>query len=242
MVNGRIAQEMPTAQLAADRGLQERLLGVRSGGADDETEAPATDSDAPEAMQVLTVRRAHADGAPSMAIWRRTRCAASTAGTRAAARQRWSISRAPLRPHPNPHPRAAVAVPWQAARWSRCPSARAPTVRPTSPAPSIPRAASCSSCANAWSGSPSRRHGRSFHVGKPSTASVHPREVARHHPQGEAAVFSDDRGRATAAMATAFEAFVKTAAISAASSRPAARAAPRWRARACAHCPSAVRR
>ncbi|MEO6895820.1 MAG: Tm-1-like ATP-binding domain-containing protein [Caldimonas sp.] len=46
--------------------------------------------------------------------------------------------------------------------------------------------------------------------GKPSSASVHPREVARHHPQGEAAVFSSDRGDAMTAMALAFEAFVQT--------------------------------
>ncbi|HSV61671.1 MAG TPA: Tm-1-like ATP-binding domain-containing protein [Variovorax sp.] len=46
--------------------------------------------------------------------------------------------------------------------------------------------------------------------GKPSPASVHPREVARHHPQGESAVFGDDRGRATAAMAEAFAAFLPT--------------------------------
>ncbi|HSW09015.1 MAG TPA: Tm-1-like ATP-binding domain-containing protein [Aquabacterium sp.] len=46
--------------------------------------------------------------------------------------------------------------------------------------------------------------------GKPSPASVHPREVARHHPQGEAAVFSSDRGMAIAAMAIAFEAYVQT--------------------------------
>ncbi|MGK6308389.1 Tm-1-like ATP-binding domain-containing protein [Variovorax sp. DT-64] len=46
--------------------------------------------------------------------------------------------------------------------------------------------------------------------GKTSPASVHPREVARHHPQGEAAVFSGDRGSATTAMAQAFEAFVAT--------------------------------
>ncbi|MFS2055916.1 ATP-binding cassette domain-containing protein, partial [Variovorax sp. CT11-76] len=32
MVNGRIAREMPAAELAADRELQEKLLGVRSGG------------------------------------------------------------------------------------------------------------------------------------------------------------------------------------------------------------------
>jgi uncharacterized protein (UPF0261 family) len=46
--------------------------------------------------------------------------------------------------------------------------------------------------------------------GKPSSASVHPREVARHHPQGESAVFSNDRGSAVTAMATAFERFVLT--------------------------------
>ncbi|CAN7675707.1 Tm-1-like ATP-binding domain-containing protein [Variovorax sp. LjRoot84] len=46
--------------------------------------------------------------------------------------------------------------------------------------------------------------------GRTSSASVHPREVARHHPQGESAVFSGDRGSATAAMALAFEAFVQT--------------------------------
>jgi uncharacterized protein (UPF0261 family) len=46
--------------------------------------------------------------------------------------------------------------------------------------------------------------------GKPSPASVHPREVARHHPGGEAAVFSGDRGRAVTSMAQAFEHFVRT--------------------------------
>jgi hypothetical protein len=46
--------------------------------------------------------------------------------------------------------------------------------------------------------------------GKPSPASVHPREVARHHPQGESAVFSGDRGSAVTAMALAFEHFVRT--------------------------------
>jgi uncharacterized protein (UPF0261 family) len=46
--------------------------------------------------------------------------------------------------------------------------------------------------------------------GKPSPASVHPREVARHHPQGESAVFSGDRGSAVTAMATAFEHFIRT--------------------------------
>jgi hypothetical protein len=46
--------------------------------------------------------------------------------------------------------------------------------------------------------------------GKTSTASVHPREVARHHPGGEAAVFSGDRGSAVTAMALAFENFARS--------------------------------
>jgi uncharacterized protein (UPF0261 family) len=46
--------------------------------------------------------------------------------------------------------------------------------------------------------------------GRPSPASVHPREVARHHPQGESAVFSGDRGSAVAGMAQAFEHYVRT--------------------------------
>ena len=37
---------------------------------------------------------------------------------------------------------------------------------------------------------------------------VHPREVARHHPRGERAVFTGDRGTAVTEMAVAFEHFV----------------------------------
>jgi uncharacterized protein (UPF0261 family) len=44
--------------------------------------------------------------------------------------------------------------------------------------------------------------------GKPSPAQIHPREVARHHPEGERAVMTGDRGTAVAAMAVAFEHFV----------------------------------
>ncbi|MGE0312368.1 MAG: Tm-1-like ATP-binding domain-containing protein [Lautropia sp.] len=44
--------------------------------------------------------------------------------------------------------------------------------------------------------------------GKPSPAMVHPREVARHHPSGERAVLTGDRGSAVAAMALAFEHYI----------------------------------
>jgi ABC-type branched-subunit amino acid transport system ATPase component len=52
MVNGRIAQELPAAQLGADRELQERLLGVRSGGHADEA-----DPTEPEARPQPTMAR-----------------------------------------------------------------------------------------------------------------------------------------------------------------------------------------
>jgi uncharacterized protein (UPF0261 family) len=44
--------------------------------------------------------------------------------------------------------------------------------------------------------------------GKPSSAMVHPREVARHHPKGERAVFTGDRGSAVSEMAVALEEFI----------------------------------
>ncbi|MEO6271411.1 MAG: Tm-1-like ATP-binding domain-containing protein [Lautropia sp.] len=44
--------------------------------------------------------------------------------------------------------------------------------------------------------------------GGPSPAMIHPREVARHHPRGEDAVFTGDRGSAVAEMALAFARFL----------------------------------
>ena len=45
--------------------------------------------------------------------------------------------------------------------------------------------------------------------GKPSAAMVHAREVARHHPRGESAVFTGDRGTAVSQMAFAFANFIE---------------------------------
>jgi ABC-type branched-subunit amino acid transport system ATPase component len=68
MVNGRIAELLPAAQLAADRDMQERLLGVRSGGHHDEadTALPEPAPAEPQPTQVLTVRRAHGEGLPEV--------------------------------------------------------------------------------------------------------------------------------------------------------------------------------
>ncbi len=207
MVNGRIAQELPTAQLAADRDLQERLLGVRSGGADDEVNelpSPAAERVAP---QVFTVRRAHGDGAPSMD---------DLAPGTVRGFTRWNAG--------------GTAAP--AADIVRlAPAAPASAAPPARPAPAVfdfPVAAS--SVRAAYVAGTFDTKGRELFFlrqclerlglrvvtvdlstsGRPSPASVHPREVARHHPRGESAVFSTDRGNAMTAMALAFEAFVST--------------------------------
>ncbi len=215
MVNGRIAQEMPAAALAADRELQERLLGVRSGGHGDELDAePRVIDGAPSTgMQVFTVRRAHGDRAPSLddlapaTVRGFTRWNAG--GTAAAVTD---ISREAASPSPSPHPSAQPST---------------ASGRVGNAVFDFPVAAS--SVRAAYVAGTFDTKGRELAFlrqcieklglrvvtvdlstsGKPSPASVHPREVARHHPAGESAVFSDDRGRATEAMGLAFEAFVR---------------------------------
>jgi len=215
MVNGRIAQEMPTSQLAADQALQERLLGVRSSDGEEEADpsvAPAGTSDTPT-TQVFTVRRAHADGAPSLddrapgtvrgfTRWNAGGTAAPVA----------DIARQPAAA-PAPAATAATAAPGPAA---------SPRVF------EFPVAASSVRCAYVVGTFDTKGRELAFlrqcieklglrvitvdlsTSGKPSPASVHPREVARHHPQGESAVFGNDRGAVMTAMAQAFEHFLLT--------------------------------
>ncbi len=208
MVNGRIAQEMPTAQLAADRELQERLLGIRSGGHDEEPALAAADAaTAPMPTQVFTVRRAHGDGAPSMD---------DLAPGIVRGFNRWNAggTAAPVADILRAAPAPALAT--------RPQPVASPQVF------DFPVAAS--SMRSAYVVGTFDTKGRELFFlrqcldklglrtvtvdlstsGKTSAASVHPREVARHHPQGEQAVFSGDRGSATAAMAIAFEAFLQT--------------------------------
>ena len=70
MVNGRIARELSAAELGSDVALQERLLGLRSTRDDEEADpadASVGDTASDGTVQVLTVRRAHAEGAPTLA-------------------------------------------------------------------------------------------------------------------------------------------------------------------------------
>ncbi|MDR6857639.1 uncharacterized protein (UPF0261 family)/ABC-type branched-subunit amino acid transport system ATPase component [Variovorax guangxiensis] len=224
MVNGRITQEMPAAQLGGDRELQERLLGVRSNGHDEEMAKPAAAGEAEGAapMQVFTVRRAHGEGAPTLddlapgTVRGFTRWNAG-----AAAAPVVDIVRAA--PPVSPSPQASPASGRGSAGVEL-----AGEDRNAGRLFDFPVAASSTRAAYV-AGTFDTKARELFFLrqclerlglrvvtvdlstsGRTSPASVHPREVARHHPQGETAVFSGDRGSATAAMAQAFEAFVRT--------------------------------
>jgi uncharacterized protein (UPF0261 family)/ABC-type branched-subunit amino acid transport system ATPase component len=214
MVNGRITREMSAAELAADRGLQERLLGVHSNG-DDEAAAQAaevadaTSGDDLGSVQVLTVRRAHAEGSPSLD---------DVARPVVRGVNRWNAGEATM-----PRAPAASAAP-PAERQQD--TARTPP--PSAQVFDFPIATGSTRAAYVAGTFDTKGRELSYlrqcieklgmrvvtvdlsTSGKPSTANVHPREVARHHPDGERAVFTDDRGRAVDAMAVAFEHFVRT--------------------------------
>ena len=214
MVNGRIAQEMPAAELAADRDLQERLLGVRSSGEEreDVADAPAVPDPEPT-VRVLTVRRSHAEGAPSLD---------DLAPRSVRGFNRWNAggTAAPVADIPREAPAPTPA------------SAPKPTSAAAGAMPGsgqvfdFPIAAGANRAAYV-AGTFDTKGRELFYLrqcleklglrvvtvdlatsGKPSPASVHPREVARHHPDGERAVFSGDRGSAVTAMAVAFERFM----------------------------------
>ena len=224
MVNGRIAHQMPTAQLAADRALQEQLLGVRSSSEAEtalDTSSNASSGAAtaePQAaqLQVLTVRRAHADdGAPSFD---------DLAPRTVRGYNRWNAagSSVPMTDLSRDAPIAGSATVPVALSTSRLPAAATAKVIEFPVAVTSGRAAYVAGTFDTKARELffirqclERQGLRVVTVdlstsGRPSPASVHPREVARHHPGGESAVFSGDRGSAVAGMALAFEHYVRT--------------------------------
>jgi uncharacterized protein (UPF0261 family)/ABC-type branched-subunit amino acid transport system ATPase component len=218
MVNGRIAHEMAAAELGADRDLQERLLGLRAGPDGDAAEALPATADELAPTQVFTVRRAHGGGAPSLDdLAPRTVRGFNRWNAAGAAGPVTDIARAPA-PSATPAPsRESMAVPQ-------------PAGASMSSAQVFDFPVAASSGRAAYVAGTFDTKGRELHFlrqcleklglrvvtvdlstsGRPSTAAVHPREVARHHPDGESAVFSNDRGSAVTAMALAFARFVRT--------------------------------
>jgi len=195
MVNGRIARSMTAAELAADRELQQRLLGVKM-DSDLSTDDPA-EVEAPQPAQILTVRRASDSVVAEPPARREERTIRGFT--------RWSSTQ---RDH---------GVGAEEPRETRAPEPRAVEL-PV--AQTMDRAAYIAGTFDTKGrelfylrGCLEKLGLRTVTVdlatsGKPSPAMVHPREVARHHPGGERAVFTGDRGSAVTEMAVAFEEFV----------------------------------
>ena len=222
MVNGRLAQEMLAGELAADRELQERLLGVRSHDSDEVDGSGASEKmgfadvaePAPQESRVLTVVRAHGNSLPTLADL-------SPRTVRGFNRWNAGSPTVPVIDRSLDMPTDAVS-----SVDTAVPSPGA--VATTASVFDFPVAATSGSAAYV-AGTFDTKARELFYLrqslerlglrvvtvdlstsGRTSTASVHPREVARHHPAGEAGVFSGDRGSAVAAMALAFERFILT--------------------------------
>jgi len=221
MVNGRVARIMPAAELAADRDLQQRLLGVTTqGGAEADDEPAVASSEAPDGVetQIFTVRRAGdstdagATGAAepeARAVRGFTRW--NAADTRVGPRDQVISARAdaPAEP-PSLVPAAASLA--RAGREARV--VELPVATTMGRAAYVAGTFDTKGRELAFLRNGLEKLGlRTVTVdlatsGASSPAMVPPREVARHHPGGERAVFTGDRGSAVAAMAVAFERFV----------------------------------
>ena len=221
MVNGRLARTLGSAELAADPDLQQRLLGIRSDGhgadAEEESAPEPVEAEAAAPAVVYTVRRAGMDTVPAdespRTVRAVTRWNAAGSGTppvdRPIAAPRDHLmdatarDEAPRRARPAapPAPASLAAV---------------PIARTTDRACYVAGTFDTKGRELAYLRACIERLGvRAVTVdlsttGGTSPASVSAREVARHHPLGERAVFSGDRGSAVAAMGLAFEHFIRT--------------------------------
>ncbi len=197
MVNGRINRLMEARALAADRELQQRLLGV---GRQDEEEngsapEPVSGVTAAELMaQVYRVERSGDAPATGGMVAESSPPALSLA-------ERWKMPASSLRDslvegaRPADAGESIFAIPF-AERLNR-------TAIVAGTFDTKGRELNFIRDRLKALGIATRTVDLST-SGKPSTANVTPLQVASMHPHGTAAVFSDDRGRSVAAMAEAF--------------------------------------
>ncbi len=196
MTNGRISRMLPASELAADRELQQRLLGVRSsieeegyaGGSAEGAHAAgrpeAGGGDAPR-QPVWVVRRAHQDEDPPLPRMPRQAgeadAGASPAGGAAAPRA------ARMRPSGSASAdRTAYVVGTFDTKGPELQYLRNCIEKLGIRVTTVDLATS----------------------GAMSPAGISAREVARFHPKGEAAVFTKDRGSSVAGMTEAFRRFL----------------------------------
>jgi uncharacterized protein (UPF0261 family)/ABC-type branched-subunit amino acid transport system ATPase component len=213
MVNGRIASVWPAAELAADRELQQRLLGVKAGDDEADPAAPGAQAAPVHEAEVLTIRRSgDSTVLPSAHLPRSVRGIT-----------RWNAASAGADPMDR----------WLAPVIGNTPLAESTeAAEPVESGLTRMRVPSVASTANraAYIAGTFDTKGRELLYmqqclarlglrtvtvdlstrGALSTAQVPAREVARHHPGGERAVFTGDRGSAVSAMASAFERFILT--------------------------------
>ena len=197
MVNGRIARSMPVSELAGNRELQQRLLGVKAAD-DDEEIAPAPQPEESVSVQIFTVKRA--EGAAVQAPVAEERMVRGYT--------RWGSE--------------DVDRPVAGISEDKNPSKENIEARVVE----FPVAASTGRAAYVVGTFDTKGRELGFlrvcieklglrvvtvdiaTSGKLSSAMVNPREVARCHPKGERAVFTGDRGSAVSEMALALEHFI----------------------------------
>ncbi len=209
MVNGRINRVMPSRELAGDRELQQRLLGVgRHEDAADE-EAAAVSREMTEArvsgvFQIVRSQTSAAEPAPT--------AASGNIRTVASLPNRWSLTEADL------------------SRGVRAPKAVTKISEPAEVPPAdvfdIPLSERHGRTALVVGTYDTKGRELKFirdrlrdlgirtrtvdlsTSGKPSSTDVTPQEVAGTHPRGASGVFTGDRGQAVKEMAVAFERWI----------------------------------
>jgi len=218
MVNGRIGRVMNASELAGDRALQERLLGVGRHSHEDveAMTAPAPSAAAP--AQPQTPEPAAETGAATGSVERPGQPPAESSRLVYVPPTRWSgAAWREGRPADTPVPRAAEAP-------SRPFDARPePLFREPARAASGP-AERCVYVAGTFDTKGEElkylrekivEHGIRVKTidlstsGRPSSADVPPHVVAAYHPGGSGGVFTGERGASVRAMAAAFENWIR---------------------------------
>ena len=223
MVNGRIARFLSAAELSADVDLQHQLLGVRASDEEQGEREAAPPSPGDAASVVYTIRRAGDESSVP----------AAPQGRAVRGFTRWNAAdpQASVADRPVTVPRDAL-IDQRADKGESLPSfqqSSAALAQAGAEGKVLEFPVAATALRAAYVAGTFDTKGRElFYLrdcleklglrtvtvdlatsGKPSPAMVHPREVARHHPSGERAVFTDDRGSAVSQMAVAFARFIE---------------------------------
>ena len=195
MVNGRINRVIDSRELAADRDLQQRLLGVGRHGHEDIPDGRSPRATRRPPRRATRVRSRRRSGSTC-----RTRCCRRAGRSRC--RQRGSRRRRARRRRA----RAAAADASAASVGAAAPRAAQRAVRHRRRhARHQGRGAALHPRHHQGGAACRTRLVDLSTTGQPSGADVPPTEVALHHPRGAPGVFTGDRGAAVAAMTEAFE-------------------------------------